>query len=297
MKRLLLCLTLTLTACRTTTTQTTVTTETASQVTTTTSTLATTDIPQAPGQDNTTPTQAATPLTPPTENGRLNPDLDLPVSYIGDPLIQLCNPAYLAAYSERDHLTRAVTQHLTSLNSNGPAKRTDDFREDQRLHSTRATPDDYTGTGYDRGHLAPAADFKYDPDAMSQSFLMSNIVPQNPEMNQGPWNGLEAATRACAREGSLTVITGTLGNTGPLKEDSPITIPSALFKLWYSKEKNDYRLWVLPNTTMTKLSGQQFQDYEVPLHQFREFWTDFPQTDLNELNYGTLCPSVMPLKQ
>lgn len=273
-------------------------------VTTSTTTTETVTITPAPGTTtdpaSTSTDQAAAPAT---EDGCLKLAYPLPISYKGDPLNTLCNGYYTAGYSELDQLTRVTAEQLTPNMLEGETSRTDDFREDDRLHSTlRPTLDDYAGSGFDRGHLAPAADFKFSPTAMSQSFLLSNVAPQNPELNQGPWAGLESATRACAREtaepGGLTVLTGTLGDTGKLK-DGHVTIPAAFFKLWYAKDKNDYRLWVLPNTSLPKMSGAEYRKYEVPLHQFREFWSDFPgaPTQLAEQQYGTLCPGVMPLKQ
>ena len=69
--------------------------------------------------------------------------------------------------------------------------RSDDFRPDYNVSTKSATPQDYYKSGYDKGHLAPAADFSYSKELMSESFYMSNMSPQTPGLNRGPWKFLE----------------------------------------------------------------------------------------------------------
>ena len=79
--------------------------------------------------------------------------------------------------------------------------RTNDFREDQINVSTgTAYLEDYRGSGYDRGHLAPAEDFEWSAEAMSDSFFMSNMSPQDPSFNRGIWKRLENRVRTWALE-------------------------------------------------------------------------------------------------
>lgn len=73
----------------------------------------------------------------------------------------------------------------------GTLDRTDNFRADRSISTESAALSDYRGSGYDRGHLAPAADMKWAPAAMSESFLMSNMSPQDPGFNRGIWKKLE----------------------------------------------------------------------------------------------------------
>lgn len=94
--------------------------------------------------------------------------------------------------------------------------RQNDFRADPEITTGSATPADYKSTGYDRGHLAPAADFAFDPKAMSDSFYMSNMTPQAPGLNRQIWQYLESQVRDWAKEyGRVYVI------TGPVLEKSP----------------------------------------------------------------------------
>jgi endonuclease G len=70
--------------------------------------------------------------------------------------------------------------------------RTNDFREDYKVTTGSASLSDFKGSGYDRGHLAPAGDMKWSSTAMSESFYMSNMSPQKPGFNRGIWKKLES---------------------------------------------------------------------------------------------------------
>ena len=163
--------------------------------------------------------------------------------------------------------------------------------------NARADLNDYRGSGYDRGHLAPAADFKYSFTTMDNSFLLSNIAPQEPTFNQHAWNGLESATRACAQQvRELTVLTGTLGKSGSLHGQGRVTIPSSFFKMW--TDGKDYRLWVMPNIAINKLSGAQYSQYEMSIKDLQSFWPEFSVgLPLNAAQPGKLCPGAIPLRQ
>ena len=75
------------------------------------------------------------------------------------------------------------------------AKRDDNFKEDPSVPTGSATLADYRRSGYDRGHLAPAADMAYSRQTMEDSFFMSNMSPQRPAFNRGIWKDLEAQVR------------------------------------------------------------------------------------------------------
>ena len=89
------------------------------------------------------------------------------------------------------------------------AKRSDDFRSDPEITTGSATPADYKKSGYDRGHLSPAADFAFDQNAMSETFYMSNMSPQKGSLNRGIWKDLEAEVRLWAKNfGRVYVVSG-----------------------------------------------------------------------------------------
>lgn len=124
-------------------------------------------------------------------------------------------------------------------------KRTNKFFPDARLRSSeRATLDDYKGSGFDRGHMAPAGDMP-SAQAMAQSFSLANMVPQAPEHNRGVWaKSVEMATRkyASRASGDVYVITGPV--FAPSIAQSPsiglgkVHVPTYLFKLVYDQDKN-----------------------------------------------------------
>ena len=100
--------------------------------------------------------------------------------------------------------------------------------------------EDYTRSGYDRGHLAPAGDMKWSAKAMRESFYLSNICPQKPKLNRGIWKDLEEQCRMWALDnGSLLIVTGPV-ITGDMKRlgKNRVAIPKAFYKvLCYHTEK------------------------------------------------------------
>ena len=230
--------------------------------------------------------------------GCLNQSARITSVYRGEQLFSLCTADSQVRYSLTDRIPRLVVEVLTPAKLQGTVSREDDFRADVRLPlNARVDLNDYRGSGYDRGHLAPAADFKYSATAMSNSFLLSNIAPQEPSFNQQAWNGLEDATRACAKQtGKLTVLTGTLGKSGSLNGRGRVTIPASFFKMW--ADGQDYRLWVMPNVAINKLTGQQYGQYEVSIKELQTYWPEFSVgLPLNAAQPGKLCPGAIPLKQ
>ena len=85
----------------------------------------------------------------------------------------------------------------------GPVPRSNDFREDRDLPSSfrKADSDDYKGSGFDRGHLCPSEDRTTQFYLNQETFLMSNMIPQTPELNRGPWKFLEEYCRKLAKKG------------------------------------------------------------------------------------------------
>ena len=105
---------------------------------------------------------------------------------------------FILAYSERHEQAAWVAYELTAGEVTGDVGRTDNFRSDGSITTGSASLSDYKGSGYDRGHLAPAGDMKWSRSAMSQSFFLSNMSPQLPAFNRGIWRSLESAVRGWA---------------------------------------------------------------------------------------------------
>lgn len=114
------------------------------------------------------------------------------------------------------------------------AKRSNRFYKDSDLPES-AIPEDYIRSGYDRGHLAPAADMSYSVKAMNDSFSMANISPQLPGFNRGVWKRLEERVRAFAiAEEEIYVVTGVIfSEKEPPKwiGKNKVSVPKAYFKV------------------------------------------------------------------
>lgn len=125
----------------------------------------------------------------------------------------------------------------------GNSERTENFRPDTSVVTGSAALKDYAGSGYDRGHLAPAADMKWSLSAMSESFLLSNISPQVPGFNRGVWSRLESKVRDWAVENdSVLVITGPVlkGITKFIGENR-VGVPQYYFKVITDISAPDYK--------------------------------------------------------
>jgi endonuclease G len=115
------------------------------------------------------------------------------------------------------------------------AKRLSGFKSDPLL-SNPVKSSDYNKSGYDRGHLAPAADMAYSRQAMRNSFYMSNISPQVPSLNRGVWKDLETKIRnAAIREGMLYVVTGPVfyGRNYKMMSNGRVAVPDGFYKVIY----------------------------------------------------------------
>ena len=123
---------------------------------------------------------------------------------------------------------------LTREHADGNIKRPDyAFHEDMEVPSPRAELVDYRGSGYDRGHMCPAGDNKWDEDAMYESFLMTNMCPQNQQLNSGLWNQIEMQCRYWAKKyGKLYIVCGPIYLRGEYQTIGPnrVMVPEAFFK-------------------------------------------------------------------
>ncbi len=116
----------------------------------------------------------------------------------------------------------------------GDVERQDDFRWDEDLPEGfhQVEPEDYAGSGYDRGHLVPSGDRTADVEDNSATFLMTNIIPQTPENNRGPWRDLEDYARDLLEQPNqeLSIIAGAYGDRGQIGGGN-VTVPSRLWKV------------------------------------------------------------------
>jgi endonuclease G len=163
----------------------------------------------------------------------------------------LCRKGYLLAHDPRCLTPKWVAEHLTKEKAGGTLKRKNSFRPDPELPvGKRAELSDYKGSGYDRGHMAPSADFAYDPQAMKESYYLSNMVPQNPDMNQHIWKGLEEKVRQWAMDrGELYIYTGPIYRDVEIKTigDNQVCIPTHIYKIVFDPRNVEAIAFIMPN--------------------------------------------------
>lgn len=159
----------------------------------------------------------------------------LPVSPSGVQEIVLRRSGYVASYNKDTRIPNWVTWCLTRNHADGDIKRPRKaFHEDDDVPEPRATDMDYYNSGYDRGHLCPAADNKWSEQAMYDSFLFTNICPQNHVLNVGDWNEMENQCRRWAKEyGTIYIVCGPvlLNRKHKTIGRNRVTVPEAFFKV------------------------------------------------------------------
>ena len=163
-------------------------------------------------------------------------NLDLGVPGRCDQLVD--REGFALGYSELHEQPLWVSYRLTvdevRLTS---ARRCGGFSADESIETGSAESCDYVRSGYDRGHMAPAADMRYSMVAMRNSFRMSNISPQLPELNRGSWAKLEKWVRDMAvEEGSIVITTGPIFDSDPQRIGfNGVAVPVAFYKVVYDE--------------------------------------------------------------
>lgn len=180
--------------------------------------------------------------------------------------IRLKRTGYTASYNPTYRTPHWVGWELTRDETKGDEERTNKFVPDPDVPEPRAEHADYTNTGYDRGHMAPAADMKWSEKAMAESFYMSNICPQDQKLNRDDWGDLEDLCRAWAKKYGRVYIT-----CGPIYDSKRpkrigkhrVAVPNRFFKvvLIYNR-KNPVAMGFLFDN---KAHHQDLRHYMVPV--------------------------------
>ena len=142
-------------------------------------------------------------------------------------------PQYSLSYNNAKRIPNWVSWELNQ-SWIGDTPRRNTFRPDKALPDNwyKVTSSDYTRSGYDRGHMVPSADRDNNPENQTSTFLMTNIVPQAPDNNRGPWADLEDYCRDLVSQGKELYITaGTYGNQGTIGKTEKIVIPKTIWKV------------------------------------------------------------------
>ena len=189
---------------------------------------------------------------------------------------------YSHGYIEYHEQPAWVTYKLTKTEAiTKAAKRGDDFREDSSVPTGSATLADYRRSGYDRGHLAPAADMAFSSKTMSESFYMSNMSPQKPAFNRGCWKDLEEQVRQFAiSEGEIMVVTGPIlpDNKTITIGNNKVTVPTHYYKVIYDLTPPQKMIgFIMPNEG----SNKSLQSFAVTVDAVE---------DATGLNFFSLVP-------
>lgn len=183
-----------------------------------------------------------------------------PVSAMEIPRFTITRPerclehlGYTVSYHPNWHIPNWVAYELTAQETEGFEERTNKFLPDPKIKYNPVVTSDYTHSGYDRGHMAPAADMKWSAQAMQESFYMTNICPQNHNNNAGDWKDLEELGRDWARRyGSIYICCGPVvtDTTQTIGYERKIVVPQAFYKVFLrQKAGSDWTAigFVMPN--------------------------------------------------
>lgn len=150
---------------------------------------------------------------------------------------------YTVHFNTDWHIPNWVAYQLTCNETQGEEERGKHFRPDPDVSEGCPTTHDYTNSGYDRGHMAPAGDMKWDRRAMDESFYMSNICPQNHNLNAGDWKTLEEKVRDWACEyGPVYVVCGPIDDgSSPRIGEAKVLVPKAFYKVLLCRRKGKWQ--------------------------------------------------------
>jgi endonuclease G len=180
----------------------------------------------------------------------------------------LCSDGFAVLYSKTSKTPLVAVERLNAgiiADAKGE-ERTDDFYADPRLkQGERAELSDYKGSGFDRGHQAPAGD-AVNQHAMAQTFALSNMIPQDPTNNRKVWSKIEGDTRkyASRAKGDVFVYTGPLFATNNVKTigDNKVWVPTHIFKLVYDQSSGRSWAFILENNANATVGApMSYQDF------------------------------------
>lgn len=192
--------------------------------------------------------------TPVPTNGTISLEKYLPTASTNKEIIR--HKAFILSYQEDYELASWVLHYLSPDAASGTADRSNTFMEDPLVETGSAVTQDYARSGYDRGHLCPAGDFKNDQDLQNETFYMSNMSPQAPDFNRGIWSDLEQRVRHWAEtRGGLIVVTGPILKEGlpVIGKRNQIAVPESFYKIVYDPQTNQAIAFLMPNEGSVEL--------------------------------------------
>ncbi len=224
-----------------------------------------------------------------TSQSKYSSKLEIPVSITKRDEIKLVRTGYTVSYNNTYKTPNWVAWELTRQETNGEEGRKKKFSPDPDLPEPRVEHYDYTNSGYDRGHMVPAADMKWSEQAMEESFYMSNVCPQNQKLNRDDWGDLEETCRGWARKyGTVYIACGPIYDSKSPKRigEHQVAVPDRFFKvvLIYNR-KNPIAMGFLFEN---KAHHQKLSNYMVPVDEVEEitgldFFSKLPDNVENKI--------------
>lgn len=178
-------------------------------------------------------TDATQKSIPRTNTPHANASLEIPTSLIPRQEQIIQHSGYTVSYNKDLRIPNWVSYELTRRETTGKEKRNDRFIADPLVKGVSATNEDYSRSGYDKGHMAPAADMKWSNTAMKESFYFSNICPQHPQLNRRGWKKLEEKIRDwAAADSAIIVICGpVIRKQAKTIGKNKVVVPQQFFKV------------------------------------------------------------------
>lgn len=192
----------------------------------------------------------------------------------------MIKPQYALAYNSSRRIPNWVSWQLNSTWL-GNVDRSNNFRPDATLPQSwyKVVPTDYTGSGYDRGHMTPSGDRTNTAGDNSATFLMTNILPQAKDNNQGPWADLEVDCRELVKAGkTLYIVAGGYGKKQILVRGG-ITVPSAVWKVIVVLDQSGTSVQNITTATrviavnlpnVNGIKGSNWRQYRVSVDQIEQ---------------------------
>jgi len=183
----------------------------------------------------------------------------------------ICREAYLVAYDAPVKIPAYVAYTLQPQNALGCFPRTNAFVADQSIQGG-ATPADYVGTGYDKGHAAPDGDLSWSQQVEYESFLMTNMYPQAGSLNRGIWKLLETSVRGWAVQmnQSYTVYVGAIYGAGDKTIGNGVIVPHGYYKIVINNNTRQVAGWLFPHVPPYPNLGNDLTVFRKPVAQIMQ---------------------------
>lgn len=188
------------------------------------------------------------------------------------PAQPICREAFLVAYDPPVRIPAYVAYTLLPQNALGCFPRTNAFVADASVQGG-ATPADYAGTGYDKGHAAPDGDLSWSQQVEYESFLMTNMYPQHGSLNRGIWKLLETSIRGWAvqRNQPYTIYVGAFYGAGnEYIANGKIIVPHGYYKIVINQATGEIAGWAFPHTKPYINLGNDLTKFRVPVAQIMQ---------------------------